>query len=109
SSQFVECHGVIAAIGFVGHAAFTFADFIDRHSQVAVPFHRVHREVEMRVYRKQSCFRCYGHGFSSNTASISTGILSGSDPIPTALLTPTPLSVPHTLANNSLHPLMTYG
>src|SRR5690349_3769471 len=46
---------------------------------------------------------------SSKIASISTGMLSGRDPIPTALRTPIPLSSPHTLANSSLQPLMTKG
>ena len=44
---------------------------------------------------------------SSNKASISTGILSGSDPKPTALLTPTPFSSPQTCAKSSLQPLIT--
>ena len=39
-------------------------------------------------------------------ASISTGIFPGREPMPTALLTPTPLSGPQIAANNSLHPLM---
>ena len=37
---------------------------------------------------------------NSNKALISTGILSGNEPIPTALLTPRPLSSPQIFANN---------
>jgi hypothetical protein len=44
---------------------------------------------------------------NSNSASISTGMSSGSDPIPTALRTPMPFSCPQISANNSLQPLIT--
>src|SRR5258706_559896 len=47
--------------------------------------------------------------FNSNMTSISTGILSGREPMPTTLRTPTPLSAPQTCAKSSLHPLMTKG
>ena len=47
------------------------------------------------------------HQLSSKIASTSTEILSGSEPIPTALRVPTPLSGPQTLANSSLQPLIT--
>ena len=44
----------VAAVGLVGEAACPFAgvEFAGREPQVAVPLHRVHREVEMGVYRK---------------------------------------------------------
>ena len=43
---------------------------------------------------------------AADSFSTSTGILSGNEPIPTALLTPIPFSCPHTSANNSLQPLI---
>jgi hypothetical protein len=45
--------------------------------------------------------------FNKKCASTSTGILSGSVAMPTALLTPTPFSVPQTSAKSSLQPLIT--
>ena len=45
----------------------------------------------------------------SKMASISTAMLRGSDPMPTALRAPIPLSSPNTSTNNSLHPLITFG
>ena len=42
-------------------------------------------------------------------ASISTLILPGSEPIPTALLAPIPCSAPNTSAKSSLQPLITFG
>jgi hypothetical protein len=44
---------------------------------------------------------------SSNTASTSTGMSSGSEPMPTALRTPMPCSTPQISANSSLQPLIT--
>src|SRR5690606_19436432 len=55
------------------------------------------------IYRIDIFYCVPGHAgrCNSKTASISTGMLLGSDPMPTALRTPTPLASPHTLANNS--------
>ena len=44
---------------------------------------------------------------SSKRASISTGMSSGSDPMPTALRTPIPCSGPQISAKSSLAPLIT--
>ena len=44
-----QANGSLAAVWFVVQPLFALADFAHRPSQVAVPFQRIHRQVEMSV------------------------------------------------------------
>src|SRR5690606_28596101 len=58
-SKFWQCHYSLFTIQLIGHALFPFADGIDALHQVSVPFHGVHRHVQVTINNK------HNQGFSS--------------------------------------------
>ena len=64
-----------------------------------------HGNFRFRVFGRKMAPVC--QVFNSNTASTSTGILAGSDPMPTALRTPLPFVSPQISTIRLLNPLIT--
>jgi hypothetical protein len=53
--HFGKANRALATIGLVRQAAFALANLFEGLHQVAVPFQRVHREIEVRVEQEHGC------------------------------------------------------